>query len=484
MLFSPLRALVLAIVASSSFALGGCSSAATSAASAGGGFGATPGGAQDVGLFRAKIARGERPRASDLNVEGMLAEHDLPVLGDPCTQPLCLGAATAIAAGADDGATGAWVELGFSSSIDPATFYRPDLDLAVVVDRSGSMGGVKIAAARQALTKLVAQLGARDRLSIVIFDDQVDVLVAPTFLTTSAERQRVLGLVAGIEARGSTDIESGLAQGFRFAQADAGNKERSHRVMLFTDAQPNVGATDPASFEGMVSANAKGGIGFTAFGIGLDFGQELVHAISQARGGSYFFLGDETKLSTVFDKDFDLLVTPVAYGMKVAVGAQSSWTYSTAYGVPSTSVAGGALALDVPTVFLSRNKGAIVLRYAPKSTGLTAAELRAVAHLSVDYQTPEGANVHQDVDATYGGAAGIEPGSAWYSQSGVRKAVALTNWVLGAKGALARLESGDRSGALARLAEVRAAFAAHVDALNDDDLRRELVLLDELVRLI
>jgi len=452
----------------------GCSSASMDGA-----LGATPGGAQDSGLFRAKIARGEVPRASDLTVEGMLAEHDLPVISEPCTRALCLGAATAIATGADDGEQTAWVELGFSTGFEATTFKRPDLDLAVVVDRSGSMTGGKIEAARAALRKLVAQLGERDRLSIVLFDDQVDVLVAPTFVT-GAVKERILEQVSGIQPRASTDIEKGLAKGFELVNQDVTSKARSHRVMLLTDAQPNTGRTDAGSFVELAKTNAAKGIGLTAFGIGLDFGQDLAHQIAQVRGGAYFFLEDEAKLSKVFDQDFDYLVTPLAYDMKVAVGAQSSWTFSSGYGVPSASIKDGKLALDVPTVFLSKNKGAIVLRYAPRGDNPDA----AIAHLSIDYVKVDGTPIHQELDATYGGKAPLTPGFAWYQQVGVRKAVALSNWVLGVKKALAMRERGDTASARTQLAATRVAFAAHVTELGDAALKAELSLLDRLIELV
>lgn len=448
-------------------------------ASMDGSAGATPGGAQDAGLFREKIARGEIPKQGDLTVEGMLAEHDLPVVGDPCTRALCVDAATAIAPGADDLQQTAWVEVGFSSGYDAATFKRPDLDLALVVDRSGSMTGEKIAAARTALRKLVAQLGERDRLSIVLFDDQVDVLVAPTFVS-SASKEAILGKIDGIEARAATDIERGLTKGFELVGQDLASTTRSHRVMLFTDALPNTGRTDAASFVGLAKTWASKGVGLTAFGVGLDFGQELAHEIASVRGGAYFFLSDASRLSKVFDQDFDWLVTPIAYDMKVSVGAQSSWTFATAYGVPSASLEGGQVALDVPTVFLSRNKGAIVLRYAPSSSTPNA----AVAHLAIDYQKPDGTPIHQELDAMYGGKAPLGPSFTWYQQPGVHKAVALSNWVLGVKKGLALRERGDVAAARVQLAETRAAFASHAKELADDALQAELLLLDRLILLV
>ncbi len=50
-------------------------------------------------------------------------------------------------------------------------YDRPGLNLGMVVDRSGSMGGSKIAYTRQALSFCIHHLDVRDVLSVVSFDD-------------------------------------------------------------------------------------------------------------------------------------------------------------------------------------------------------------------------------------------------------------------------------------------------------------------------
>ncbi|MCA1557509.1 MAG: VWA domain-containing protein, partial [Acidobacteria bacterium] len=87
--------------------------------------------------------------------------------------------------------------------IDSVKGRRPKLNFGIVLDRSGSMGGNKIVQAREAACYCIDQLLATDRLSLVIFDDQID-LVIPSQL---AENKPALKeSVAHIEARNSTAL--------------------------------------------------------------------------------------------------------------------------------------------------------------------------------------------------------------------------------------------------------------------------------------
>ena len=74
---------------------------------------------------------------------------------------------------------------------------RPPLNLALVLDRSGSMGGQKMDYARQAAAFAVDQLRAEDRVSVVAFDDRVETVVAST---PAADKARLKAGIARIDA--------------------------------------------------------------------------------------------------------------------------------------------------------------------------------------------------------------------------------------------------------------------------------------------
>ncbi|MCA9520816.1 MAG: VWA domain-containing protein, partial [Myxococcales bacterium] len=332
----------------------------TSTVSAGKNLGATPGGAQDIGLVRRWIEDGLVPTGNNLTVEGLLSEHDLPIEGQTCEQFLCVHGALGMSPTLDDDDGTTFVQIGFMSGLRTDTFKRRPLNLVVVVDVSGSMGsGDKMVATREALNHLVDQLGEDDRFGIVKFNSEASVVLESTPATDKAALKAA---IAQLNAGGSTNIEAGLVMGYEMAAKFLEESGRNHRVMLFTDAQPNVGNTEQGGFIAIAKKYADLGIGLSSFGVGIDFQHELILGISQIRGGNYFYLENADKIRKVFDEDFDYLVTPLAYDMKVSLTPGANYEIVDVYGIPNWSKGEQTITLDVKTVFLSRNKGAIMLR--------------------------------------------------------------------------------------------------------------------------
>ena len=151
--------------------------------------------------------------------------------------------------------------------------------------------------------------------------------------------------------------------------------------MVFTDAMTNTGETDTETFIGLASDNAQKGVGLTVFGVGIDLNQDLVLAISKLRGGNYFYLQDAAKISTVFDVDFDYLVTPLAYDLRSRLEPKATgFRIAQVYGYSSWQAGSTAVEINVATVFLSRNHGAIVARLEPSTVALWASRRWPSSH--------------------------------------------------------------------------------------------------------
>ncbi|MGH9278476.1 MAG: VWA domain-containing protein, partial [Acidimicrobiales bacterium] len=90
---------------------------------------------------------------------------------------------------------------------------RPPLDVAVVLDRSGSMAGWKMVAARRAAARIVDALTAADRFVVTAFDDRIerpDRLGADLVPATDHNRFAAVEFLSRLEARGGTDVHAAL----------------------------------------------------------------------------------------------------------------------------------------------------------------------------------------------------------------------------------------------------------------------------------
>ena len=380
------RAAALALVA--------LSSASTLTACGGdfgsGGFGVTQGGVQDNRYARQQIEAGQIPSTEGFKAEGVFSEHDLPFTKSlDCEVLLCPQTALARHQPLVGAGEQLLIHVGFATGQQVEDFERRPLNLSLAVDISGSMTGAPIQAVRQALRTMVDQLGEEDRVSIVAFDDEAELRLKATAMDESG-RASMRKAIDKLESRGGTNIEAGLKLAYKQVSPSAGDPDVEDRVMLLTDAQPNVGATDPGSFLGMIRSHAESEIGASIFGVGVDLGAELAQEMSTVRGGSYFYLTDEEAIASVFDDEFDTIVTPVAYDFEASVRAQAGWTFGEAYGAsldqPSEGVQIGA-----STLFLSKRNGGIGVTLRPGEGGELPESAESVADFDLSY-LPQGSD--------------------------------------------------------------------------------------------
>jgi Ca-activated chloride channel homolog len=320
------------------------------------------GGAQDIKHFRnVAMADSGLPLPEALTVEGLMGEHDLTLPSSAkCAQLFCVVAESMPALlplRADDRM---FVGLGFTSNLDAATWKREPLNLVAVVDKSGSMSGEPLELVRRSLLQILSQMGDGDRMSIVLYGDRSHVYLQPTNVT--GHREQIAEMIRGIASAGSTNMEAGLRVGYDTAFADAPGFKGNTRMMLFTDEQPNVGATDAASFIGMAREASQRGIGLTTIGVGVQFGDALATKVSSTRGGNLFFIADRDEVEKVFAKQLDTMTSEVAHDLVLTLKPVPGYRISGVFGVPADvmeETAEGTINVRVPTVFLSENGGGI-----------------------------------------------------------------------------------------------------------------------------
>jgi len=110
-------------------------------------------------------------------------------------------------------------------------------DVVLLLDRSGSMSGWKMVAARRAAARIVDTLTADDTFAVITFDDRMGRPDLGGGLVAASDRHRFRAVehLAGVEARGGTELFAPLREGLRLL-ADAG-EDRDPVLVLVTDGQ-------------------------------------------------------------------------------------------------------------------------------------------------------------------------------------------------------------------------------------------------------
>jgi Ca-activated chloride channel family protein len=178
----------------------------------------------------------------------------------------------------------------------PATMARErvPVNLAFVIDRSGSMSGPKIELAKRAAEEALARLDDRDRFSIVAYDDQIEVVVDSTFASAEARRNAVSRL-ASVDARGSTNLSGGWLCGCEQVARHL-SESTVDRVLLLTDGLANKGITSPDELAHHAAELRARGVTTTTFGVGNDFDESLLQAMADAGGGHFYYIADAAQI--------------------------------------------------------------------------------------------------------------------------------------------------------------------------------------------
>lgn len=204
----------------------------------------------------------------------------------------------------------------------PRQAQREPVNLAFVLDRSGSMSGQKISLAKQAIETAVDRLLPTDRFAIVCYDDRIDVVVETTSASREAKANAIQRLRA-IDARGSTDLGGGWLRGAEqvaLAMAPAG----VNRTLVLTDGLANVGIVDPAELARHARELRARGVTTTTFGVGADFDESLLQSIADAGGGHFYFIEHAAQIQDHIATEVGELLQVVAREATLEITAPES----------------------------------------------------------------------------------------------------------------------------------------------------------------
>ena len=209
----------------------------------------------------------------------------------------------------DDGGKAGTFMLTFVPPTTTAMAAKPR-DVVFLLDRSGSMEGWKMVAARRALGRMIDTLTSRDRFSVIAFDDQVETIPGTLASATDRARFRAVEAIAKIDSRGGTELDAPLAQAM--AAFGAAYDDRERVIVLVTDGQ--VGNEDH-----LLRAAAKGLKNIRMFTLGIDqaVNGAFLKRLASAGGGLCELVESEDRLDAVMAKVHRRIGVPVATDLAI-----------------------------------------------------------------------------------------------------------------------------------------------------------------------
>ena len=198
---------------------------------------------------------------------------------------------------------------------NPKLNKRLPLNLSLVIDRSGSMQGKPLDEAKKAAAMLVDRMSENDQLSVVTYDDQVDVV----FPTTKVTNKPLLKhLIRGIQPGGMTALYDGWSVGADEV-SQSSNKNHFSRVLLLSDGQANRGLIDEEAISSECLAKAENGVTTSTYGLGLHFNERLMAMIATAGQGQSHYGQTAQDLMDPFQEEFDLMEAIIARRMRLRI---------------------------------------------------------------------------------------------------------------------------------------------------------------------
>lgn len=201
-----------------------------------------------------------------------------------------------------------FLKVGLTGMALEAPGDRPPVNVAIVLDKSGSMSGDKLFRAKQAARLAVDRLAPSDIVAVVAYDSTVRVVVPAT---KAVDKQSIYAGIDRLGASGNTALFAGVSKG-----ADELRKffdrNRVNRVVLLSDGLANVGPSSASELARLGASLMREGMSVTTLGLGLDYNEDLMSQLARASDGNHAFIERPEHLARFFELEFGTVLKVVA----------------------------------------------------------------------------------------------------------------------------------------------------------------------------
>lgn len=261
---------------------------------------------------------------------------------------------------------------------------RSPMNLCIVLDRSGSMEGAKLEKARQAAAMAVDKLGDDDIFSLVTYDSETNLLIAPERVGNSDHREDLKSRIHRIQAGGSTALHAGVVLGAKQVRQFF-SKERVNRIILLSDGLANVGPSSTSELARLGRELRGDGIAVSTVGLGDDYNEDLMTALAEASNANYYYVKDAEKLPSIFAQELGAARSLIARNIIIRIEAPDGIHLKEIIGQPEIECHDRSAEIKMPELFGSEKRRFLVRCLADEKA---AGALEAAAELN--YATTSG----------------------------------------------------------------------------------------------
>ena len=192
---------------------------------------------------------------------------------------------------------------------------RPAVNLCIVLDRSGSMAGGKLAKAKEAAIEALRRLDREDVFSVVVYDHNVQTVVQAQ---KARHVERIETMIRSIRSGGNTALFGGVSQGAAQVRKNLSG-DYVHRIILLSDGIANTGPSSPEDLGRLGAALLKENISVTTVGVGMDYNEDLMTRLSERSDGNTYFVESSQDLPRIFAAELGDVLNVVARKVKVII---------------------------------------------------------------------------------------------------------------------------------------------------------------------
>lgn len=240
---------------------------------------------------------------------------------------------------------------------------RFPLNLSIVIDRSGSMEGQKLAKTKEAVTFLLKQLEPGDIVSVVSYESSVEVVIPPQRVDNHRD---LVKKIEKIESDGGTFLSGGLEQGYELISTIKDTLQDSsfvHRVILLSDGLANEGIVDPQSLQRIASDQLEeNDISLSTIGVGGDYNEELMTSMAIKGTGNYYFVETAVDIPKIFEEELNGVQSLVTKNTTLAITFPEEAVKLRQVHHYNYSLVGNTISFQLSDVF-SANEKAFLLEF-------------------------------------------------------------------------------------------------------------------------